>query len=52
MKKDRLFLLFSFLLFGIVAFAQTKKYSTDKWIKVSEDEDVTISYNSNIVNYY
>jgi len=41
--------LFSFLLFGIVVFAQTKKYSTEKWIKVSEDEDVTISYNSNIV---
>lgn len=49
MKKDRLFFLFSFLLFGIVVFAQTKKYSTEKWIKVSEDEDVTISYNSNIV---
>lgn len=49
MKKDRLFFLFSFLLFGIVAFAQTKKSCTDKWIKVSEDEDVTISYNSNIV---
>lgn len=41
--------MFSFLLFGIVVFAQTKKYSTEKWIKVSEDEDVTISYNSNIV---
>ena len=41
--------MFSFLLFGIVVFAQTKKYSTEKWIKVNEDEDVTISYNSNIV---
>ncbi len=49
MKNSGIIFLFSFLLFGIVVFAQTKKYSTEKWIKVSEDEDVTISYNSNIV---
>lgn len=49
MKNGGIIFLFSFLLFGIVVFAQTKKYSTEKWIKVSEDEDVTISYNSNIV---
>ena len=49
MKNSGIIFLFSFLLFGIVVFAQTKKYSPDKWIKVSEDEDVTISYNSNIV---
>lgn len=49
MKNSGIIFLFSFLLFGIVVFAQTKNYSTEKWIKVSEDEDVTISYNSNIV---
>lgn len=49
MKNSGIIFLFSFLLFGIVVFAQTKKYSTEKWIKVNEDEDVTISYNSNIV---
>ena len=49
MKNNRIIFLFSFLLFGIVGFAQTKKTSTDKWVRVSEDEDVSISYNSNIV---
>jgi hypothetical protein len=49
MKKNRIIILLSFLLFGIVVFAQTKKSGTDRWIVVSEDEDVTISYNSNIV---
>ena len=50
MKKYRVVFLFSFLLFGFFASAQTKKSNAGEWIKVSEDEDVTISYNSNIVN--
>ena len=33
-----------------VAYCQVKAKTTE-WIKVSEDEMVTISYNSNIVNY-
>ena len=49
MKKYRVVFLFSFLLFGFFASAQTKKSNAGEWIKVSEDEDVTISYNSNII---
>ncbi len=37
------------LLFTIPSFAQTKRTSADEWIEISSDEDVTISYNSNIV---
>ena len=40
----------SFLIWGIYTFAQTKNSNTGGWIRVSEDEMVTISYNSNIVN--
>ncbi len=37
------------LLFTIPSFAQTKRASAGEWIEISSDEDVTISYNSNIV---
>lgn len=49
MKKYRVIFLCSFLLFGFFASAQTKESNAGEWVKVSEDEDVTISYNSNIV---
>ena len=50
MKIYRKILLCSFLIWGIYTFAQTKNSNTGGWIRVSEDEMVTISYNSNIVN--
>lgn len=48
MKIYRKILLCSFLIWGIYTFAQTKNSNTGGWIRVSEDEMVTISYNPNI----
>lgn len=48
MKIYRKILLCSFLIWGIYTFAQTKNSNTGGWIRVSEDETVTISYNPNI----
>lgn len=42
------FVLLSFLMISSVAFGQSKKTEKEKWITVSEDEMVTISYNPNI----
>ena len=44
------FVLLSFLMISSVAFGQSKKTEKEKWITVSEDEMVTISYNPNITN--
>ena len=50
MKECRVIILLLVLLLGCnVAYCQVKAKTTE-WIKVSEDEMVTISYNSNIVN--
>jgi len=50
MKKCKFILSLLVLLLGWnVAYCQVKPKTTE-WIKVSEDEMVTISYNSNIVN--
>lgn len=49
MKKCRLFyFLVILLLMGNVAYGQIKNTKPEKWIEVSEDEMVTISYNLNI----
>lgn len=48
MRLIKLFILLTAMLFvATIAFAQTSK-SAEQWIKVSEDEGVTISYNSKI----
>lgn len=50
MKECRVIILLLVLLLGCnVAYCQVKAKTTE-WIKISEDEMVTISYNSNIVN--
>lgn len=49
MTMCRRLLLFPILLICVFTYGQVNKANTDKWITVSEDEMVTISYNSNIV---
>ena len=46
---QRSLLLLSILMISFFAYGQAKNTNSGEWIKVSEDEDVTISYNSNIV---
>jgi hypothetical protein len=50
MKINRIVFLLSFFLFSGIAIGQTSKTTkTEQWIKVSDDDDVEIYYNSNIV---
>ena len=47
-RLPRLLLLLSMMLIGILTYGQTKKTNAEKWVEISDDEIVTISYNSNI----
>lgn len=44
----RLLFVFPILLISFLAFGQTGKKNDEKWVEISDDEIVTISYNSNI----
>ncbi len=49
MKNNRIIFLFSFLLFGIVVFAQAKKTIPSKqWVEVLDNGDATIYYRTDI----
>ena len=51
MKLKQLFrflLVFSVLFISSLTYGQTMKTNAEKWVEISDDEIVTISYNSNI----
>lgn len=47
--SQRALLILSILIISFMAYGQGKNTNSGEWIKVSEDEIVTIYYNSNIV---
>ena len=47
-RSPRLLILLSMMLISFLAYGQTKKTNAEKWVEISDDEIVTISYNSNI----
>ena len=47
--SQRALLILSIMIISFLAFGQGKNTNSGEWIKVSEDEIVTIYYNSNIV---
>ena len=51
MEKSFFYILFlcSFLFLPLESYSQSKGTISDEWIEISSDEDVTISYNSNII---
>ena len=48
MLSRKILLLIPMLLISFLAFGQTKKMNAEKWVEISDDEIVTISYDSNI----
>ena len=44
----RFLLVFSVLFISSLTYGQTMKTNAEKWVEISDDEIVTISYNSNI----
>ena len=47
-QSPRILILLSMMLMSFLAFGQTEKTNVEKWVEISDDEIVTISYNSNI----
>ena len=47
-RSPRILILLSMLLVSFLSYGQTKKSKAEKWIEISDDEIVTISYNPNI----
>ena len=47
-RLPQLLILLFMMLIGILTYGQTKRTNAEKWIEISDDEIVTISYNSNI----
>ena len=47
-RLPRLLLVFSMLLISFLTYGQTKRTNAEKWVEISDDEIVTISYNTNI----